>query len=101
MPVWVGQQMPLREQLPDHRQPPGAVEFCPDAKRLDPVMAELPDSFGRVADQHIGDMLRPESLPGAIDRRQRLLRRDRAVPARRRAAAIVAIAARQMIALAE
>src|SRR5207237_6027741 len=61
----------------------------------------LPDAFGCVADQHVGDMLRPESLPGAVDRRQRLLRRDRAVPTRRRVAAIVAIAAGRVIALAE
>src|SRR4030095_15671804 len=64
-------------------------------------MAEMPDAFGRVADQHVGDMLRPEPLAGAVDRRERLLRRDRTVPACRRVAAIVAIAAGRVVALAE
>src|SRR6266446_5605276 len=46
-------------------------------------------------------MMRAKPLAGAVDRRQRLLRGDRAIPARHRVAAIIAIAARRVIALPE
>src|SRR6266852_9096692 len=46
-------------------------------------------------------MMRAKPLAGTVDRGERLLRRHRAVPARDRAAAIVAIAAGRMIGLAE
>ena len=45
--------------------------------------------------------MRAETLAGAVGGRQRLLRGDRAVPARGRVAAIVAIAAGRPVALAE
>ena len=57
----------------------------PTPKVLSRSWPKLPDALGRVADQDVDEMMRAEPLPGAIDRRQRLLRRHRAVPARRRA----------------
>jgi hypothetical protein len=73
--------MPLCEQLADDRQPGLGVEFGSDAEGLELVVAKAPDALGGIADQHIGQMMRAKPLPGAIDRRQRLLRRHRAVPA--------------------
>src|SRR5579884_55194 len=46
-------------------------------------------------------MMHAEALAGAVDGAQRLLRRDGAVPRLYRLAAVVAVAARRMVALAE
>ena len=60
---------PLRDQLPENGKPALAVEFGADAKGLDPVVAEPPDAFGRVADEHIDEMLGAKPLAGAVNRR--------------------------------
>ena len=64
-------------------------------------MAEAADALGGGADQDIDEVLCPKALAGTVDRGERLLRRDGSIPAVHRVAAVVAIAARRMIALAE
>ncbi len=70
MSLGIGQQMPLREQLTDHRQPSPRVEFGPDAKGLELVVAKAPDAFGRVADQHIGQMMRAKGVTFPVELKQ-------------------------------
>ena len=62
----VGQQVALRDKLADHREPGARVEFGADAERLDPVVAEAGDALGPVADQHVGEVVRAETLAGAV-----------------------------------
>ena len=97
----VGREDALRHQLPVDRQPTAAVEFAADAKRLQPVVAEAADPLGGVAEQYVDEVMGAEALAGAVHRRQRLLRRNRAVPALGRIAAIIAIAAGRVIGLAK
>src|SRR5215469_7091201 len=92
---------PLRYQLAEDGKPAAAVEFGADPKGLQPVMPELEDALGFDAEQHIYQVPRAKALPGAIDRRQGLLGRDRPIPVRDRRSAIVAIAAGRMVGFPE
>src|SRR6202034_485604 len=64
-------------------------------------MPEPGHPLGPVADEDVGEVLRADALAGAVDRRERLLRRHGSVPAFGRLAAIVAIAAARPLAFAE
>ena len=101
MPLGVGQQVALRDQLADHRKPAARVELGADAEGLQPVVAELADALGRVAEQHIDQMVRAKALAGAVDRGERLLRGDGAVPARRPGCGNCRNCRRAVVALAE
>src|SRR5579883_3171762 len=94
-------EMALGHELAEDRLPFLLVELAADTEGLEPVMAELPHALGELAAQHVDEMGHAEALSGAEDRRKRLLRRDEPVPDARRPEAIVAIAARRMLALAE
>src|SRR5262249_20962536 len=59
------------------------------------------DALGFGTKQQIRQMSRAETLSGAIDRRKRVLRRDRSVPAPDGGATIVAISAGWMVAFSE
>src|ERR1700722_5634215 len=101
MSIGVRHEVPLGDQLAQHRQPAAAVELGAYPKGLEAVVAEAADALSRGADQDIDEGLGPEALAGAVDRGERLLRRDGPVPAVHRVAAVVAVAAGRMIALAE
>ena len=58
--------MALRDKLADHRQPGARVEFGADAECLDPIVAEAGHTLGLVADQDVGEMVRAETLAGAV-----------------------------------
>src|SRR5438270_14070562 len=89
------------DELAEHPLPPRLVELGADAEGLQPVVAELGDAVARLAGQHVDEMADAEALAGAVDRRDRLLRRDRPVPALDRGEAGVAIAAGPVPRLAE
>src|SRR5690606_23526326 len=74
--------------------PCAAVVLGADAEGGDAVVAEAGDAFVLDAEQHIDDIGLPETLAGAVDAGQRLLRGNRAVEQLRRLGAGVAIAAR-------
>src|SRR5439155_11825741 len=101
MALDVDNQEAERHQLAEHRAPLLAAEFLTDAPGDQPVMAELAQPLALAAHQHLGQVRGAEALAGAIDARQRLLRRDRAVEAGDRLQAGVAIAAGLAALLAE
>ena len=64
-------------------------------------MAELCGFVGHLAEQHVDEMSGAETLSGAIDAGQRLLRGQRAFPGLRWLQAVVAIAAGPCVVFAE
>ena len=80
-------------ELAEDRAPFLLAVFLADAEGRQAIVAEFRDRLGVLADEHVGQMLGAETLAGAHDRRQRLLRRDRAVDHFGAVAAEIAIAA--------
>src|SRR5260221_12619018 len=101
MALDVDGKMALRDELTEDRLPFVLLQLRADAEGLQPVVAELADALTHLADEDVDEMGDAETLPGAEDRRQCLLRGDDAVPHADRGQTIVAIAAARMIALAE
>src|SRR3984893_19073655 len=85
--------MAHRHQLAQRRAPLLFVEFAADAEHGKLVMPELFYPLGLAADQHIDQVHRSKTLPGAIGAGQQLLRDDLAVAQGRWRQAVVAIAA--------
>src|SRR5438105_4122976 len=73
-------QMAERDELPEHRAPLSFVEIPADSESGNAVVAELGDTPGILAEQHVDHVPRAEALAGAVDAGQRLLRAQRAVP---------------------
>ncbi len=71
--------------------------FAADVVGGEPVVAELADFFRVRAAEHLDDVLDADAesafLPNAIDAREKLLRRQRAVPRLARRETIIAAAA--------
>ena len=80
--------------LTENRAPFLLAVFLADAEGRQAGVAEFDDRFGILAEQDVGQMLGPESLAGAHDSRQGLLRRDRAVDHLGAVTAEIAMAAR-------
>ncbi|EGY01901.1 hypothetical protein AZA_54302 [Nitrospirillum viridazoti Y2] len=93
MALRVGRQVAQRHQLAEHRLPVALGNLRTTAEGLQLVMAEAHHLFGGAAAQHVDQVAHPEFLAGAVDGRQRLLRRHRAVPGFHRFEAGVAVAA--------
>ena len=72
--------MAERDELPEHRAPLSFVEIPADSESGNAVVAELGDTPGILAEQHVDHVPRAEALAGAVDAGQRLLRAQRAVP---------------------
>jgi hypothetical protein len=92
---------PGGNQLPIDRFPLIGAEFLADTEGADLVMTETAHALVVLAQQHVGEIGDAEALIGAVDARQRLLRRDGAVPGLHRGQAGVAVAAGRGQRLAE
>src|SRR5690606_39390533 len=66
-------------------------ELAADAEDTQAIVAMLRDLVRRAAEQHVDDVRRAEALAAAIDRREQLARRFRAVARLRRREADVAV----------
>ena len=93
MPVEVDLQQPARDELAEDVPPALGVELPADAEGRQPLVAEAAHLLGRLAAQQVDQVLGAEALAGAVDRRERLLRRNRRVEGRHRLEAGVAVAA--------
>src|SRR5690242_7496096 len=101
MPFDIDGEMAERHELAEHRVPLVFGELDTDTESLDLVVAETLDALGRFAEQHVDEVRGAETLARPGHRRNCFLRRDQAVPYVLRPEAIIAIAARRMVALAE
>src|SRR5215813_2875280 len=81
--------------------PAALVELVADAVGSQSIMLKMQNAFGLLPEQDIDQMMSAKALARAVDRGERLFRRDRSIPARHRRTAVVAIPARRMVRLAE
>ena len=81
------------DQLTEHRPPLLLGELEADPERADRRVAVLEHLLGRTSEQDVDQMAHAEAFARPVHAGQRLLCGDRSVPARRRAQAVVAVAA--------
>src|SRR5690606_9372159 len=77
--VGVGLQLPVGQQLPDDGAPAVHVELGADAVGAELIVAELAHALVIFAEQHINQVARPKTLPGAHDGGEQFLGFDGAV----------------------
>ena len=82
-----------RHELAEHVAPRGLVELGADAEHAELLVVPAQHALVLLAAQHVDHVHGAEALPGAVDRRERLLRGDRGVPGLGRLEAVVAVAA--------
>src|SRR5258706_854960 len=80
----IGFETAERDQLPEYRAPLLVGQICADVEGLELIVAEALHALSRIAAQHVDQMPRTETLAGAIDARERFLRRRSAVAHARR-----------------
>jgi hypothetical protein len=99
--VVVTGQVSGRHQLTEDRLPGRLVRILADAENGELVVARPRHAIVCAPHQHIDEIGGAETLPGAVHRGQRLLRQHGAVHRLRRADAVIAIATRLRLPLAE
>ena len=75
MSVVVDARESHRHQLPEHAAPRRLVDVLADAEHRQLIVLPAGDARAGLAAQHVDQVYCAETLPGAIDRGERLLRR--------------------------
>ncbi len=90
--VHVHAQVATGDELTEHAAPFGGGKILADAVGAEPVVAEAPDALVLLPAQHVDQIIDAETLAGAVDAGQGLLRGQGGIPGLRRIEAGVAVA---------